>query len=213
MAPGSWCVVVGHVYSRQSVQTRKRSAVFHPRVLSLARASRSLGKMDEHLNTQLSVLEQSPRSQPIELVIVLKSDDEAKLAELEEQVASLQRKAADSSRCKVAKQLRTQLAEARAEVEAHEAQRVESCASQQQQLETLNISLLVASKQLTRATAKQQGLELQLAKLTRRSSLRRSSLVTASRRLEQQQQQLDQAHAAMWKTRPIWPWPQRGPTG
>ena len=169
--------------------------------------------MDEQLNTQLSVLEQSPRSQPIELVIVLKSDDEAKLAELEEQVASLQRKAADSSRCKVAKQLRTQLAEARAEVEAHEAQRVESCASQQQQLETLNISLLVASKQLTRATAKQQGLELQLAKLTRRSSLRRSSLVTASRRLEQQQQQLDQAHAAMWKTQSIWPRPQRGPTG
>ena len=164
-------------------------------------------------NTQLSVLEQSPRSQPIELVIVLKPDDEAKLAELEEQVASLQRKAADSSRCKVAKQLRTQLAEARAEVEAHEAQRVESCASQQQQLETLNSSLLVASKQLTRAAAKQQGLELQLAKLTRRSSLRRSSLVVASRRLEQQQQQLDQAHAAMWKTRPIWPWPQRGPTG
>ena len=148
--------------------------------------------MDEHLtpNTQLSVLEQS---QPIEFVIVIKSDDEAKLAELEEQVASLQRKAADSSRCKVAKQLRTQLAEARAEVEAHEAQRFENCAIQQQQVETLNISLVVASKQLTRAKANH-------AKLTRRSSLRRASLVIASRRLEQQQLQLDQAHAALSKT-------------
>ena len=150
--------------------------------------------MNEHLapNTQLSVLEQS---QPIEFVIVIKSDDEAKLVELEEQVASLQRKAADSSRCKVAKQLRTQLAEARAEVEAHEAQRFENCAIQQQQVETLNISLVVASKQLTRAKANH-------AKLTRRSSLRRASLVIASRRLEQQQQQLDQAHAALSKTRP-----------
>lgn len=160
--------------------------------------------MDEHLapNTQLSVLEQS---QPIEFVIVIKSDDEAKLAELEEQVSSLQRKAADSLRCKVAKQLRTQLAVARAEVEAHEAQRFENCAIQQQQVETLNMfSLVVASKQLTRAKANH-------AKLTRRSSLRRSSLVIASRRLEQQQQQLeqqqqqlDQAHAAMSKTRPEW---------
>ena len=150
--------------------------------------------MDEHLapNTQLSVLEQS---QPIEFVIVIKSDDEAKLVELEEQVASLQRKAADSLRCKVAKQLRTQLAEARAEVEAHEAQRFENCAIQQQQVETLNISLVVASKQLTRAKANH-------AKLSRRSSLRRSSLVIASRRLEQQQLQLDQAHAALSKTRP-----------
>ena len=146
--------------------------------------------MDEHLapNTQLSVLEQS---QPIEFVIVIKSDDEAKLAELEEQVSSLQRKAADSlQRCKVAKQLRTQLAVARAEVEAHEAQRFENCAIQQQQVETLNISLVVASKQLTRAKANH-------AKLTRRSLLRRSSLVIASRRLEQQQQQLDQAHALL----------------
>ena len=82
--------------------------------------------MDEHRapNTQLSMLEQS---QPSEFVIVIKSDDEAKLVELEEQVASLQRTAAVSSRCKVAKQLRPQLAEARAEVEAHEAQRFESC--------------------------------------------------------------------------------------
>ena len=165
--------------------------------------TRASSEMDEHLapNTQLSVLEQS---QPIEFVIVIKSDDEAKLAELEEQVSSLQRKAADSLRCKVAKQLRTQLAVARAEVEAHEAQRFENCAIQQQQVETLNISLVVASKQLTRAKANH-------AKLTRRSSLRRSSLVIASRRLEQQQQQLeqqqqqlDQAHAAMSKTRPEW---------
>ena len=168
----------------------------------------TLATEHEHLNTQLSVLEQS---QPIEFVIVIKSDDEAKLAELEEQVSSLQRKAADSLRCKVAKQLRTQLAEARAEVEAHEAQRFENCAIQQQQVETLNISLVVASKQLTRAKANH-------AKLTRRSSLRHSSLVIASTRLEQQQQQLeqqqqqleqqqqqlDQAHAAMSKTRPEW---------
>ena len=161
---------------------------------SLFRHPRPTRQVDEHLapNTQLSVLEQS---QPIEFVIVIKSDDEAKLVELEEQVASLQRKAADSLRCKVAKQLRTQLAEARAEVEAHEAQRFENCAIQQQQVETLNISLVVASKQLTRAKANH-------AKLSRRSSLRRSSLVIASRRLEQQQQQLDQAHAALSKTRP-----------
>ena len=159
----------------------------------------------EHLapNTQVSVLEQSPCN-PIEFVIVIKSDDEAKLAELEEQVAS-GKVAADSLRCKVAKQLRTQLAEARAEVEAHEARRVETCAFQQQQVETLNTSLVVASKQLIRAKANQQSLELQLAKLTRRSSLRRSALVIASKRLKQQQQQLDQAHAAMSKTRPEWP--------
>ena len=87
---------------------------------------------DENLtpNSQLSVLEQSPRPcrreqhQPVELVIVVNADDEGKLA-LEEQVASLQRKLDDSLRCKVAKQLRAQLAEARAEIETHEAQRVE----------------------------------------------------------------------------------------
>lgn len=180
----------------------RRARTFLPS--SVIPGTRASSEMDEHLapNTQLSVLEQS---QPIEFVIVIKSDDEAKLAELEEQVSSLQRKAADSLRCKVAKQLRTQLAVARAEVEAHEAQRFENCAIQQQQVETLNMfSLVVASKQLTRAKANH-------AKLTRRSSLRRSSLVIASRRLEQQQQQLeqqqqqlDQAHAAMSKTRPEW---------
>ena len=73
--------------------------------------------MDEHLapSTQLSVLEQS---QPIELLIVI-DGNEAKLAELEQQVASLQRKAAESFRCQDAKLLRTQLAEARAEADAH----------------------------------------------------------------------------------------------
>jgi len=73
--------------------------------------------MEEHLapSTQLSVLEQS---QPIELLIVI-DGNEAKLAELEQQVASLQRKAAESFRCQDAKLLRTQLAEARAETDAH----------------------------------------------------------------------------------------------
>ena len=73
--------------------------------------------MEEHLapSTQLSVLEQS---QPIELLIVI-GGNEAKLAELEQQVASLQRKAAESFRCQDAKLLRTQLAEARAEADAH----------------------------------------------------------------------------------------------
>ena len=81
--------------------------------------------MDENLtrNAQLSVLEQSSRPcrreqqhQPVELVIVVNADDEGKLALLEEQVTSLQRKLADSSRCKVAKQLRAQLAESEAAV-------------------------------------------------------------------------------------------------
>jgi chromosome segregation ATPase len=73
--------------------------------------------MEEHLapSTQLSELEQS---QPIELLIVI-GGNEAKLAELEQQVASLQRKAAESFRCQDAKLLRTQLAEARAEADAH----------------------------------------------------------------------------------------------
>lgn len=76
--------------------------------------------MDEHLatSTQLSVLEQS---QPIELLIVInESGNEAKLAELDQQVAPESfRKAAESFRCQDANLLRTQLAEARAEADAH----------------------------------------------------------------------------------------------
>ena len=112
---------------------------------------------------------------PIEMSIVIKADDEAKvrLAEaeaavqrsralaLEEQVASLQTKVAESLRCRVAKKLRAQLTEARVEAEAHESLRVEAMqvlyeqqqqiSTQQQQVDTLQISLTVTSKELDRA--------------------------------------------------------------
>ena len=106
--------------------------------------------MDEHLatSTQLSVLEQS---QPIELLIVInESGNEAKLAELDQQVAPESfRKAAESFRCQDANLLRTQLAEARAEADAH-SKRLEL---QQEQLDHAHAAVSQLQGRLGLATA------------------------------------------------------------
>ena len=99
--------------------------------------------MDEHLgtSTQLSVLEQS---QPIELLIVInESGNEAKLAELEQHVAS------ESFRCQDAKLLRTQLAKTRAEADAH-SKRLEL---QQEQLDHAHAAVSQLQGRLGLATA------------------------------------------------------------
>ena len=143
---------------------------------------------DENLtpNAQLSVLEQSPRPcrrdrQPVELVIVVNAADEGKLALLEEQVASLQRKLDDSLQRnlganEIAKQLRTELAESEAAVEV---QRSRALASEEQVaslqgtlddslqlldaypgrcglLKSMQAALVVTSEQLARAKANAQ---------------------------------------------------------
>ena len=118
--------------------------------------------MDEHLapSTQLSVLEQS---QPIELIIVI-GGNEAKLAELQQQVASLQRKAAASFRCQDAKLLRTQLAEARAEADAH-SKRLEL---QQEQLDQAHAAVSLQGR-LGLATDCMVPMPRDLARIVRRT--------------------------------------------
>ena len=123
---------------------------------------------DENLtpNAQLSVLEQSPRPcrrdrQPVELVIVVNAADEGKLALLEEQVASLQRKLAESEAAVEVQRSRAlaseeQVASLQGELDDSLQLLAEAHHSRCGLLKSMQAALVVTSKQLARAKANEQ---------------------------------------------------------
>ena len=164
-----------------------RARSLPPRAFSDARAQaralpvKKIKSMGENVapNTLLAVREQSPchlePRRQVELVIVIKADDEAKLAEseaaaeaqrsrtsaLEEQIVSLQRQVSINLRCKVAKQLRKQLAEAE-EVNLRQVTNLQQRLDLQHQLKALT------TQQLDRATEEAEALQAQLNGVTKR---------------------------------------------
>ena len=123
---------------------------------------------DENLtpNAQLSVLEQSPRPcrrdrQPVELVIVVNAADEGKLALLEEQVASLQRKLAESEAAVEVQRSRAlaseeQVASLQGELDDSLQLLAEAHHSRCGLLKSMQAALVVTSEQLARAKANAQ---------------------------------------------------------
>ena len=147
------------------------------------------------------VLQATPgelRPTPLELtnaLIFVNAADEEKLA-LEEQVASLQRNLDDSlQRYLVAKQLRTQLAEAHAEIETHEAEVAACCIfaaaeakhrqrqHDQKMIDQLRVLLAIAFRQRDRADNEAKLAESEAAVQVQRSH----ALALASEKLPEEQ--------------------------
>ena len=128
-------------------------------------------KLTPNAHWQLSViefmLEQSPRPcrreqhQPVELVIVVNAADEGKLALLEEQVASLQRKLAESEAAVEVQRSRAlaseeQVASLQGELDDSLQLLAEAHHSRCGLLKSMQAALVVTSKQLARAKANEQ---------------------------------------------------------